>query len=76
VREQVYAVFPVSQFAEAYEAVRSEEPVFIGYTWAPLPSDPDHYGDLLQVGITSDDQAGWDTQGELRRIPEPSRTSG
>ena len=60
VREQVHAWFPVSQFAEAYEALRSEEPVFIGYTWAPDPSDPDRYGELLQVSITSEDQPWWD----------------
>ena len=60
-RENVEAVWPLSRFAEAYEVLRGEDPVFLGYSWAPPDNEPDaHDGDVLQIAITTADRPWWE----------------
>jgi hypothetical protein len=61
-REHVRTTWPVSRYREAYELLRSEDPVFMGYSWAPDDEDPDAtFGVLLQIALSTDAQPWWES---------------
>lgn len=61
--EWVQSWWPAYRFAETYDVLRSETPVYLAYSWARPDDLPDAtYGTLLQIGITSASRPWWETE--------------
>ena len=61
VKEHIRSSWPAHRFAETYDVLRSEAPVYLAYSWAPPDDKPKApYGTILQIGITSADKPWWE----------------